>query len=166
MLRAKTFAFVALLLLSGLCLFAADAPAAGIPAVSNTDGKYISFDLGMVGGINLGANAATVGRTFGMNFTLSDSMSAGFLSTTAGGTSYTLMKLAYFFTPALGVSIYVGSDAAGTAGGAGIFYNVAKSRPDSGFSTALKLRLEYLSDTGVGLTKGDIVLSVGSSIGL
>jgi hypothetical protein len=156
------------MLLLGLPLFAADA--GSVPAF-NTDGRYISFDLGMVAGINIAANAARVGRTFGMNFTLSDSMSAGIMSTTAGANSYTLMKLAYFLTPALGLSVYVGANAAGaappaTGGGAGVFYNVAKSQPGSGLSTALKLRLEYLFDTSAGLTNGDIVLSVGSSIGL
>jgi hypothetical protein len=166
--RLKTVALLPLLLLLGLPVFAADA---GTVPPSNTDGRYVSFDLGMVAGINIAANAARVGRTFGINFTLSDSMTAGIVSTTAGTNNYTLMKLAYFLTPALGLSVYVGTDVAGaaapaTGGGAGLFYNVVRSQPGTGLATALKLRLEYLFDTGAGLANGDVVLSVGSSIGL
>jgi hypothetical protein len=133
--------------------------------VSKTDGRYLSFDVGMVAGINIGANAARVGRTVGMDVTVSDAMSLGFMSTTSGATAYSLMKVSYFLTPALGLSIYLGSDG-NTAAGAGVFYNVLRSRPDDGLSTSLKLRLEYLFDSGAGLTNGDLVLSVGTSVGL
>ena len=125
----------------------------------------------MLSGLKIGPNTITVGRAFGLAFAVSDNLSVGFYSMVPSTTSYNLVMLSYFLNPILGFSIAVGADtvgvaAANTAAGAGMFVNIARSRSDTGLSTALKLRLEYLFDTALGLTNGDVVLSVGASFGI
>ena len=145
----------------------APAPAApAAPAVS-AEARLIAFDLGMNGGLKLGANSGTVGSLFGMDFTLTDSLSVGLLSSVAGNTSYTLVKLAYRLLPALGFDIYIGSDLApATAAGVGVFYTLLRSRAEAGLATGLKLHVDYLVDSSAGFGKGDFVLGVISYVGL
>jgi hypothetical protein len=144
----------------------APAPAPAAPAVV-AEAKLIAFEMGMNGGLKLGANAGTIGSLFGMDFTLTDSFSVGLVNSVAGNTSYTLVKLAYRLLPALGFDIYLGSDLTpATAAGAGVFYTVLKSKPDSGLATGVKLHLDYLVDSSAGFGKGDFVLGVVSYFGL
>jgi hypothetical protein len=156
---------LALLLVSAVAVSGLSAQAAA--GAGSADAKIFALDLGMVTGYSLNGNAPIVGRTFGLNLTITDNLAVGLVSTDigAGPTAYTLMRLSYFLNPALGFNLYVGSDGS-TAVGAGAFYNILKTKSDTGFSSALKLRLEYLFDVANGVAKGDIALALGSSIGL
>jgi hypothetical protein len=138
--------------------------AQSLPAAGNTDGRLFSIDLGMATGYSLAADAPIVGRTFGVNFTVSENLAVGFANTVAGS-DYNLFRLGYYLTPAIGFNVYVGSVGANVATGAGAFFNLLKTKSDATFVSALKLRLEYLFDT-TGAGEGDIVLAVASSIGL
>jgi hypothetical protein len=165
MRKSRTLLVVFIITTAGLSVLSAQAaaPAAG----GNTDARLVAFELGMNGGFKLGAaQPLTIGRSFALNYTLADNFSFGLLNSVSGATTYNLVNLGYFLNPLLGFHIYVGADAAGIAGGAGVSVSVLKSRVDSGLSTALKLRLSYLFDVTAGFGAGDIVLGVSSSIGL
>ncbi len=157
---------------------ASPAPASAAPAaaaassgsVSVADARLITLQLGMNGGLKLGTNSSTIGWLFGMDLTVTDSFSIGLLSSVSASTTYDLLKLGYHLSPVLGFDVYVGSDIVGvttsTAVGVGVFYNVLKSKPDSGFATGLKVHLDYLVDNSGGFGKGDFVLGVISYFGL
>ncbi len=169
---------VMVMMLVGLAVLEAQAataqtPTSSVAANSNTDSRFVSLELSMLAGLKVGPNSLTVGRVFGMAFAVSDNLAVGFYNITAttpvpATTNYSLIRLSYFLNPTLGFSIAVGADAAGTAAGAGMFVNVARSRSDTGLSTALKIRLDYLFDVSAagGLANGDVVLSIGSSFGI
>jgi len=146
--------------------FAQTAPASA--PVGNVDARFFAVDLGMVAGYSLNTNAPTVGRSFGLNFIVSDNVSVGFYNTIATANTYNLLRFGYYFTPALAFNLYVGSDLPGsnTAAGLGAAFALLKTRSETSLSSALKLRLEYLFDIAAGPAKGDLVLAVSSSLGL
>jgi hypothetical protein len=167
MIEASRKIIVACILTAASFLaFAQVAPAAG--SVGNADARIFAVDLGMVAGYSLNAKAPTVGRSFGLNFIVSDNVAVGFYNTIATATTYNLLKFGYYFSPALAFNLYVGSDAAGanTAAGLGASFALLKTRSDTALSSALKLRLEYLFDTVAGPASGDLVFAVSSSLGL
>lgn len=154
------------LALLALTLFATiGASAQALPAVGNTDGRIFSVDFGMATGYSLSAEDAIVGRTFGVNFTVTENMAVGFANTVAS-TGYNLFRFGYYLTPAIGFNVYVGSNAAhNVATGAGAFVTILKTKSDTTFVSALKIRFEYLFDVN-GAGDGDIVLAIAPSIGL
>jgi hypothetical protein len=154
------------LVLLALTLFAAvGASSQSLPALGNTDGRIFSIDFGMATGYSLSLEDAIVGRTFGVNFTVSENLAVGFASTLAS-TQYNLFRFGYYLTPAIGFNLYVGSNFAGNvATGAGASFTVLKTKAETTFVSALKLRLEYIFDVD-GAGDGDIVLAVVPSIGL
>jgi hypothetical protein len=155
------------LALLALTLFATiGASAQSLPALGNTDGRIFSVDFGMATGYSLSANDAIVGRTFGVNFTVTENLAVGFANTLASGNQYNLFRFGYYLTPAIGFNVYVGSNAAhNVATGAGAFVTILKTKADTTFISALKIRVEYLFDVN-GAGEGDIVLAVVPSIGL
>ncbi len=143
---------------------AAGVSAQALPSAGNTDARLFALDLGMATGYSIGTENAIVGRTFGINFTVTDNLAVGFTNTVAGAREYNLFRLGYYLLPVVGFNVYVGSDGA-VATGAGIFVNILKSKADATLSSSLKLKLEYLFDAN-GADAGDIVFAVVSSIGL
>ena len=152
-------ALLALALVAGL-----GASAQALPSAGNTDARLFSLDLGMVTGYSLNTEAAVVGRTFGINFTVTDNMAVGYANTVAGTREYNLFRLGYYLLPIVGFNVYVGSDGS-VATGAGVFVNVLKTKSAPALTSSLKLKLEYLFATA-GAGSGDIVFAVASSIGL
>lgn len=138
-------------------------------AAGNTDAKLFCIDIGMATGFGLNTSSPLAGRTFGFNLTVADNIAIGVTGTTVVDTTtraYKLLRLGYYLTPAFGFNIYVGGQGAGNlATGAGAFYNIMKSKSDTSFANALKVRLEYLFDATNGVASGDIVLALATSIG-
>jgi len=150
--------------LLALALVAAlGASAQTLPSAGNTDARLFSIDLGMVTGYSLSTETAVVGRTFGLNFTVTDSLAVGYANTLAGAREYNLFRIGYFILPIVGFNVYVGSDGS-VATGAGLFVNILKTKSDAALNSSLKLKLEYLFDIN-GADTGDIVFAVSSSIG-
>ena len=149
------------------------APAAQASAfVGRTpDCKIFSLDLGMVGGYGVKANSPVVGRYFGINFTVADNFVLGFANISATH-SYNLARLGYSLSPVLGLNIYVGNYdiiplvTTTPVAGIGGSFTILKSKPEAGFSTTLKLRIEYLLDTTAAITSGDLLVAVSTGIGL
>lgn len=129
------------------------------------DGTLLSIELGMAAGYDLGNNDPVVGRTFGLNLMVADNLAVGFASTSAAALSFNLFRLGYAITPVIGMDIYVGNDGS-TAGGLGAFVNLQRGKNESGVFSTLKLRLQYLTDTSLGLAKGDVIMAVSASVGI
>ena len=167
--------YLVLVLACGSISLFAQTPA----TVGNVDSKAISIEVGMNTGLGVATSAITVGRYFSLGLTISDNLVVGFqnLSAQAGTNvdTYNLFKLCYFLNPILGFNIDVGNDTvvSGTpavttnnvAAGVGIFYNIFKSRSDTGISTAFKLKVEYPFDTR-GINAGDVVVGIGTTFGI
>jgi len=146
---------------------AAAAPAAPAAPLITADAKLVAFELGINGGLKLGSSSGTIGRTFGMDLTLGDTLSCGLVDVVAGTAEYTMVKVGYRMLPAIGFSVFVGSDATPTtAAGVGVSYSLLRSRPDSGLASGLRLDVDYFASTSGGFGKGDIVLGVVSYLGL
>lgn len=141
----------------------AQQPAAALPQVL-TEGRFITFDLGMTAGLPFNGGAVEVGRYLSVSFNVTGNLSAGLANIVSGAAQYTAFRLSYFFIPNLGASLYLGSNG-NPAGGVGIFYDVMKSRSDTDLATALKVRLDFLADT-TGFANGRLILGVVTSIGL
>ncbi len=129
-----------------------------------TEGRFITFDVGMTGGLPFNGGAVEVGRYLGVSFNVTPGVSAGMANIVSGATQFTTFRLSYFFLPSLGASLYLGSDG-NPAGGLGIFYDVLRTRSDTSLTTALKVRLDFLADT-TGFANGRLILGVVTSIGL
>ncbi len=151
---------------AGLSAQTTAAPQAQAPAPAQvlTEGRFISFDIGMAGGMPFNGGAVEVGRYLSVSFNVAGSLSAGFAQIVSGAAQYMTFRVSYFFMPALGASIYLGSDG-NPAAGVGIFYDIMKSRSETDLATALKVRLDVLADT-TGFTNGRLILGVVTSIGL
>jgi hypothetical protein len=139
-------------------------------AAGNTDARLFCIDVGMATGFGLTTNAPLAGKTFGFNLTVADNIAIGVASTRVDESAtvsrtYKLLRLGYYLTPAFGFNIYVGGQGTALATGAGAFYNIMKSKTDSSFANALKVKLEYLFDGANGVAGGDIVVALATSIG-
>jgi hypothetical protein len=158
--KVKFFVVLAMLAVIGATTVSAQSGA------GNADAKLFNIDLGMVSGYSLLNENAIVGKTFSFNITLADNFALGIASFEASNT-YTLLRAAYYLTPAIGFDLYVGASSAGPGVGTGacVFYNVLKSKPDNAFATALKVKLGYLFNTTDEIDNGDIIIAVSTSIG-
>jgi hypothetical protein len=135
------------------------------------DGSLFVLDLGTVAGYSLDSNGPVLGRYFGLSILVANNLAVGFANTSAAAITYNLFRLGYAITPLVGLDMYVGSSnnppaTGSTAGGLGAFVNLKRDRTDAGIFTALKLRVQYLTDVTAGLTSGNVVMAVSASVGI
>jgi hypothetical protein len=143
------------------------APRGSAAQLGPLDGSLLSFDFGVATGYSLNDKKPTVGQSFGLGIMMSDNLAVGFTSTSIGATpiSYQMFRLGYSFTPLIGMDIYLGTDG-NAAAGLDAFIRLARSRSDAGLYSSLKVRLGYFLDLTNGPAKGDVALTIGSSVGI
>ena len=117
-----------------------------------------------------------VGQSFSLNLTVANNVQVGFATNNLSGAgatdTYGLLKIAYFLTPQLGFNIAVGSAFLGIpatnapAIGAGVFFNAFTNPSQNAFSTALKVKLDYLADMNQGIDTGTIAFGLSAVFGL
>ena len=171
--RVVLIGIVAILMVAGTA-FGQDAGA----SASQTDNQILGIEVGLSAGYRLLDGALVVGQNFSLNLSVAQNVQVGFSSGTVTGATpavtdtYALLKVAYFMTPLLGFNIAVGSSVPGNLGvttpaiGAGVFFNVFSNRSGDGFSTALKIKLDYLADTTNGVDLGTITFGLTGVFGL
>lgn len=145
-------------------------------AQEQTDNQILGIELGFAGGYRLNDTAIVGGQSFGLNFTVANNVQAGFATALLSGgapvtDTYGLFRLSYFLNESVGMNILVGGASPGggalaAAGGAGVFLNAFQNRSEDSFSTALKVKLEYLFNITDGIDGGSVVLGVASVFGL
>ncbi len=150
--------------------------AGALVAQEQTDNRILGIELGFAGGFRLDDSEIVGGHGFGLNFTVANNVQAGFATTLISGgagviDTYGMFRLSYFLSPVMGMNVMVGGaspggGAAAAAGGAGVFFNAFQSRSDDSFSTALKIKLEYLFNITDGIDSGSVVLGIASIFGL
>ena len=83
---------------------------------------------------------------------------------------YAGMKFDYFFTDRLAFSLLTGNAAVGTTpafgGAVGGQYLIVRSQPENGFSSALKVKVDYFMNDEDGPDAGTIAIGLAGSIGL
>jgi hypothetical protein len=142
-----------------------------IAGAQQTDSQILGIELGFAGGYRLADNELVGGQTFGLNLTVAPSFQAGLHTASVSGAgvtnNYGLFGLSYFLTQSLGMNVLVGATTAGdVAGGVGMFFNLFKSQNEGSFSSALKIKLQYLFNVADGIAGGSILLGVSSAFGL
>ena len=144
-----------------------------------TDNQVLGIEAGLIAGYRLFDGQLVAGQSFSLNLSVARNVQVGFSSgTLTGGApltdAYALLKIGYFMTPWLGFNISVGSavlDVGGAATitpaiGAGVFFNAFSNKSLESFSTALKIKLDYLADTTNGLDNGTITFGLAGVFGL
>ena len=144
-----------------------------------TDNQVLGIEAGLIAGYRLFDGQLVAGQSFSLNLSVARNVQVGFSSgTLTGGApltdAYALLKIGYFMTPWLGFNISVGSvvldvGGAGTIApgiGAGVFFNAFSNKSLETFSTALKIKLDYLADTTRGINNGTITFGLAGVFGL
>jgi len=153
---------VALLLLVSGALFA-----------QNTDNRVFGMELGFLAGYDLGQDDTFAGRTFSFLLPVGNSMQFGLK--TVNGTvqaavpiNYILMSAQYYLSSKLGVEMLAGQETNVTdvGGGANVFFNILKSKPEDSLSSSLKVQGGYLFEAGTGVTNGTVNFGLVGSFGL
>lgn len=131
------------------------------------DSDIFSIHAGLVAGYSLNAGATTVGRSVGINFTVSDNLKIGFLSIDgqAGLDDFALMDMAYFITDAIGLEILFGTHGAAVASGVDAFFSIGKPTAAK-LRTTLKMNVGYLFDAANGIENGTLSAGLQATVGL
>ncbi|TVQ37511.1 MAG: hypothetical protein EA384_11630 [Spirochaetaceae bacterium] len=166
------------IILSILCIAALLIPAAAFAqGLEGTDAEFRLFgvELGSLVGYNLEDEEAVVGRSFGLSLAVLDNMQVGFGAVVFDAAApvpqrrFAGMKFDYFFTDQLAFSLLAGNAAGGGAayGGAiGGQYLIVRNQPQDGFSSALKLKVDYFINDEDGPAGGTLAIGLAGSIGL
>lgn len=146
--------------------------------LESTDAEFRVFgvELGSLAGYNLEEEEPVVGRNFGLSLAVMDNAQVGFGAVVFDAQALTNprmfagMKFDYFFTDRLAFSLLTGNAANGanaTFGGAvGGQFLIVRSQPENGFSSALKVKVDYFMNDDDGPDGGTIGIGLAGSIGL
>lgn len=160
-----------------IVVFALILPAAAFAqALEGTDTEFRLFgiELGALGGYNLETDEAVMGRSFALSLAVIDNMQVGIgavgftdQSPVPVTNEYVGMRFDYFFSEQLALSMMVGNSSVGNVGGSiGGQYLIVRSQPANGFSSALKLKIDYFMNDGDGIGGGTIGIGLAGSFGL
>lgn len=140
-----------------------------------TENRILGIEAGLLAGYRLFDNEVVAGQGFALNLNVAQNVQVGFTGATLTGAAvtdiYGMLRIGYFITPSLGFNISVGSGTFGGGAatpsiGAGVFFDAFTSRSTDSFSTALKIKLDYLTDTTRGMTSGTIAFGLAGVFGL
>ncbi|HEY9595602.1 MAG TPA: hypothetical protein VHE79_14075, partial [Spirochaetia bacterium] len=70
-----------------------------------TEGRVLSFDIGMGGGLPFNGGAVEVARYVAFDVNVSNAIAIGVADATLGGTSWVAFRLSYFILPNLGAAL-------------------------------------------------------------
>ncbi len=136
----KTFLIAAVVILLVPVLLSAQ-------EMGNADHRLFGVQVGFVAGYDLDTDDVVVGRDYGMNFTLSESLQIGFRSISGLlAADAILVDFAYYLNPNIAFDLMVGDNGGDFTAGMEAAYLLFRSPPDEVFSSALKLKAGYLFD--------------------
>jgi hypothetical protein len=178
--------FLLVLVLAGVAAGGVFAQEAGGLDFKSSVPQFFSFDLGAGAGYALDGDlpSQSVGVTaVGFKVSVIDDLDVGVdvlstIETSATGNSkgpaFVGVRVGYRFTPALGVAIGVGKSvvqarsstpAAEPGISLGVFYDLFANRSSNGIATALKVRVDYVTETS-DVGKGVLLFTPACTIGL
>lgn len=150
--------------------------AAFAQALEGTDTEFRLFgiELGALGGYNLETEEPVMGRSFALSLAVIENMQVGIGAVSFTDQSpvpvtneYVGMRFDYYFTEQMALSMMVGNSSVGDVGGSiGGQYLILRSQPENGFSSALKLKIDYFMNDGDGIGGGTIGIGLAGSFGL
>jgi len=144
---------------------------------TNTESRIFHVDLGFMSGYRLEDDETVVGRTFALTFALMESGQLAFENTVFSDSdaptrtdSYNLVRLDYFFSERISLSIGTGaSSVGGTVSPGGVIGANAlifRSVPESGLSSTMKASVRYLMNEEDGFGEGTFGVALIGTIGL
>ncbi len=137
-------------------------------AKTNSDIKVFALELGTGFGYDLATKGSSPTQTVATVFGLSDVVQAGFviIKGDSAAHSFTLLKVAVFPLPDLGVNLLFGGDQTTPApkitSGFGLGYNVFRNSSGS-LTTALQVNVQYLFND---IANGNLGLGMNLKVGL
>ena len=145
--------------------------------LESTDAEFRVFavELGSLAGYNLQDEEAVIGRNFGLSLAVMENIQVGLgaVMFSADGIPQRMfagMKFDYFFTDRLAFSLLTGNASVGGTpgfgGGLGGQYLIVRSQPENGFSSALKVKVDYFMNDEDGPDAGTVAIGLAGSIGL
>jgi hypothetical protein len=165
----KVLVVLLFLVVSAAGAFADDgSPSESLPS-------FVTFNLGVAIGPQLGNSSdLTAGTNFGFDFAVIDKLKVGYdgLKTAlAGATAYHGLKMSYVLASVNGLDVAadIGFGALSTRASAiafGVSTNVLKSKGATGISSALNLRVNYLSTTASFGDNAALLFIIGYSFGI
>ncbi len=162
--------FISIALLAAVAAFAAVAQSAPA-AKASPESRLFNIEAGVMVGYDLGDAAVAGGTSFGFNLSVADNVSVGIQSatvpTSATAPKFNTFKLTYYLTPSIGFSANIGKEttAAVAAAGFGTFFILGRSTPETGLSSAYKIKADYLFPTN-DIASGTFAVSAAISLGL
>lgn len=117
---------------------------------------------------DVSAQSLGYGFSAGLDFTLSDRLTAGFLFLQGAGSlsaNAQLFSLDYALTDKLGFGIKLGTDG-GPLTGIGMSYDLLKRKTADALSSILKAKVDYLFDPSTGVDTGDLCVTLALSTGI
>jgi hypothetical protein len=176
----KVISLVALsLVLTGTAVFGQNVSGLDF---SSTAPQFFSFDIGAGVGYALDRDLSEQVKgvtVVGFKVAVIDSLEVGidvlsaFVTSDDPDPAFAGLRIAYRFTPTLGVAIGVGKAAVLASGSGsadvgitlGAFYDIFAKRSTNGIATALKVRVDYVAETG-DVAKGALLFTPVFTLGL
>lgn len=139
------------------------------PAAEGFNPQFLTLELGLPLGYSLADGSLIAGRAFALSIAIADKFSVGIATTQVGTvaplTNYKLFTLSYGIIPLLGTTLSIGQAGANVGAGLGFYSTLLETKSLNGLSTALRLKIDYLFDTG-NVAAGSIVFTTGIVFGI
>lgn len=148
-----------------------------LAVAQNADSDIVGIENGINFGYNLGTSDIGSGQELGIHLTVAENTQAGFVTIQGDGANYpyfSLLKIQYFISDRVGVSVVAGRTAppaavpplTNLATGVGMFFNVFQREFAGNIATVLKLKMDYLVDVTLGIDTGTISVGIAGKIGI
>lgn len=137
-----------------------------------TESRLFNIETGFLAGYDFGAEETVTGTSTALNLAILENAEIGFVrvsfsdDTGAVADTYNLLRFNYFFTQQLSVSLASGAESGSAAGSIGGNFILVRSIPDNGFSSTMKINVQYLFNEAAGIGDGTLGISLLGTIGL
>ena len=135
------------------------------------------FEIGAGFGVDLGSGTERMSRSFGIAFRLADNVQFGFQGTLTDDSDdlqrYGGMRGELFINPNLSLALLVGSFLSddpdvnpALATGIGLRYAIARTKGHEALSTGVSIGLDYLTNPGLSVDSGTLLIGMIFSLGI
>jgi hypothetical protein len=144
--------------------------AAGIASAQNVDTKIIGFESNIVYSYSVSNGSAGYGTAYGLNLTLTDYLTAGFVYTNglSNFDNSVMLTFAYGIADKVGINLAIGQDTSLTTPlvGVGMYYNIFERKVQDTLVSVLKVKIAYDFNPATGIDAGNLILGIGLNLGL
>ncbi|TVQ26138.1 MAG: hypothetical protein EA383_06315 [Spirochaetaceae bacterium] len=138
-----------------------------------TESRLFNVEMGFLAGYDFGAEETVTGSSTALNLAILENAEIGFVRVSfssddgvAVADTYNLLRFNYFFTQQLSLSLASGAESGSAAGSLGGNFLLVRSIPEDGFSSTMKINVQYLFNEAAGIGDGTLGISLLGTIGL